>query len=329
MERIVVATYVDGMVRVYAGIPQDGGMEQLGQFATARPIEPTALANLAVDLSAQFGWLEELAPVVVPVSPAKQVATPALPTAVAPVVALHKQDQQVACGTCRKQMRRDNLSRHLINVHGMAKERAYANARKRPAVGEVVASGTKTARKVSPNGSDLWKQRVACPVAGCGMTATRSNMARHLQSRKANHGYRHSEATELVRTLEGVAVHLPKPKAGKRIDGRINRQGRAGAAILETEVLPAVLAQAQREGTATSAEVAERYGITTGTALNWLRKLEAKGELVDVTQTDVVGAARTFAPRMATIPNGVTQTQLPTGPQALYDASSITETERV
>lgn len=56
MTKVIVVTEQDSVVRMYVGDPTVNGMDQAGQFRTAQPIEPTALANLSVELSNVLGW---------------------------------------------------------------------------------------------------------------------------------------------------------------------------------------------------------------------------------------------------------------------------------
>jgi len=55
---VIVATEHERVVRFYAGHAGNGGMHQTGQFTITRDVDPTELANMAVDLSASFGWLQ-------------------------------------------------------------------------------------------------------------------------------------------------------------------------------------------------------------------------------------------------------------------------------
>lgn len=139
--QVIVATEHESVVRFYAGHVGNGGMNQTGQFTTTRPIEPTDLANMAVDLSSTFGWLEPVA------SATKLRALPsgqpkALPSVrrgpVVPRKNTHTGDNQlwrqmVTCPApdCTHTARRNNMASHLQSQrHGWTKQQANDVARK-------------------------------------------------------------------------------------------------------------------------------------------------------------------------------------------------------
>lgn len=152
--KIIVATQTDDAVRIYVGHPSNGGLHQTGQFTTAHAIEPTTLANMAVDLSASLGWLNgtplqtERVPTLHANTAPAVVALPAAPTD-SPVSKWH---QIVACPEpgCNHTARRNNMGSHLQSrVHGYNKQRAWAVSHELPTVDNPAAPATRTNLRVA------------------------------------------------------------------------------------------------------------------------------------------------------------------------------------
>lgn len=293
--KVIVVSETEGVVRIYVGVPEAKQMDQTGQFRTTVPNDPTALADMAIDMANHFGWLNGT-PEVPAAARTKAVAVAAAPAKPLSEAQLAEREP-VRCSVCKKALVRGSVERHMRSVHKW--ETAKARAAQRIAVvdetarAEIRPAPNAKARKASAN--DVWKQYVACPVDGCEAVMTRSNMTRHLMRDMDGHGMRHSEASSYVRTLPATNR---RPAKGKPAPvQRANRQGIAGARILETEIFPAVLAYIRNHGEpVTSRDIADEFKTQTSTALAWLNKLMASGQVADVTQPPYVqGQARTFA----------------------------------
>lgn len=263
--KVIVATEQDSIVRLYVGIPQNGGMDQTAQFKSSRPIDPTDLANMAVDLSAQFGWLEVQSSSDQP--PAQQIAKPELKQIGTQDGYVTREREAVACEVCKDVMTRGSLQRHMEDRHGWNHKRALTAER------EAVA--------LPAQEGEIWKQKVRCPLSDrdqCRMGETaRSNLVRHLEA-KTIHALSHKQAVDVAR--EAVAVGPAGPRVQKK--PRTNRQGLVGARLLETEVLPAVYEWVGAQtAPVTGKDVARKFGVGQSSGLDYLKKLQAKG-MVDI-----------------------------------------------
>lgn len=265
--KVIVATEHEQTVRLYVGVPQNGGMDQVGQFVNYSELNPTDLANMAVDLSAQFGWLAiRQSDSKVPTLHANAApAIVALPPGTLPPGLTHKDRlylESVECPECKKPMMRGSVAKHLRNVHGWRGPQPTQMEHDLPTI---------TSKHPQPTmGKDKWKQIVGCPMDGCTSQTTRSNMQRHLTT--ALHGMRPSDAAQAVRDLPAVAPAVPRKAT------RHNRQGPYGTRILETEILPDVLARITSGET--TAQIAKRHRVIPSTVQAWCRKLEARGQIM-------------------------------------------------
>ena len=212
--RVIVVSEQDAVVRIYVGIPEAKQMDQTGQFTIAGPVDPTALADMAIDLASHFGWLNGT-----PEVPAAAKAEPAKAVQAAKAIAKPKKTNQhtermreaVRCPMCNKAMIRNSLDRHLEDVHKVRHTEAVTTMR----------------------------------------AVDRDDEARsEIRKRPAEPAKRHG------------------------------RQGLVGKRILETEILPAVLAwMTEQPEPVTSADIAQRWKVGTSTGLDWLRKLVDAGKV--------------------------------------------------
>lgn len=274
---VIVATEHESVVRFYAGHATNGGLHQTGQFTTTRQIEPTDLANMAVDLSATFGWLQ-----VQPVAPPLKLHTNVAPAIVAlppaePTGTLGA-DDKLRCthAGCGKMIANQNMQRHLTNVHHLSRTAALAKvnlmrgeARKRAAIVDVVERHL--APPLKAKAIQLWKQRVLCPIEACGYIGQRNNMGTHLKGKR--HGMRPTEVAAIVRDLPWLDA--PRPR------------GAAGAVIAETITNPAIIAFVREHGTSTTREIADGIGHPVALVRKHLTRLGKNGALVDVTPPTV------------------------------------------
>lgn len=281
---VIVATEHESVVRFYAGHAGNGGMNQTGQFTTTKPLDPTDLANMAVDLAATFGWLQ-----VQPVEPVRNLREVAPPAVVPEPPTEPKPGQselrKFMCPFpgCERVMQRGNLQRHLIDVHHQSRERALQNLRgARPANGKESKPAPKPR---TANGVARWDQIVMCPEPGCGKQAKRSNMVTHLQGQK--HAYGRERSSEVVRDLPVVDT-LRNP----------SRHGLSGAREINETVLPRVLATMRTiDQPATTSAVATAMHTQPHLALSWLRKLEANGTVVQTNAGAPAGVQTLWATR--------------------------------
>lgn len=147
---VIVATEVDSVVRIYIGHAENGGMDQVGQFTTNRPIDPTELVNTAVELTGRFRWLNGDSP--------------------------------------------DLPSSHLADRKRLVKVEPKALPPAKP-----------KRKNYHTNDNQLWRQQVACPVAGCHHTARRNNMTTHLQG--GRHGWAREKANRTVKELPRLVAN--------------------------------------------------------------------------------------------------------------------------
>lgn len=240
---VIVATEHESVVRFYAGHVGNGGIAQTGQFTTTRAIDPTDLANMAVDLSATFGWLQ-VQPVAAPAAVrALPTATTALPPAEPDTRPWEeRRTDSVACPECGKTFKRTSLGIHMHNVHKYARARANHIGRTAPRADANHRTRRRTATKPSHS---FWKQHVACPFDGCAHVSTRSNMSTHLQTRK--HGVARGQANAMSRELPTVDKVVSNRPRGPHVTNKRTNE--------------VVAALRRHGGHATSAELARTMGV--------------------------------------------------------------------
>ena len=271
---VLVATETENVIRIYAGHPRNGGVHQTGQLTINRAVEPTDLANIALDLSNTFGWLapQPTAHIVDVSQHARAITAPSLALVAGDGVAL------IPCPMkgCGLVVRSDNLPRHLMSKkHGLSKQTASVRAR---LAREATRNGTppepapvKEPRK-EPRGTAVWKQMVACPE--CGRVVSRNNMTTHLQGKQ--HGYTKERANEVARALPNQGTTRPR---GAQPD-RVQRHGIAGARELENVLYPMVLRTlADAPEPMTAQEVATAMHQRHQTVKSWMQRLHKAGRV--------------------------------------------------
>jgi len=240
---VIVATEQEQTVRLYVGAPSNGGMHQVAQLTTNKPIDPHDLADMAMSLSVQFAWLEE-SNGGLPGAPAMR-ASSALPAMVQGKESSHQPSidpalgsyktprmaQQVACPVkgCGFSTRRKNMAAHLYSQkHKWTRTDANAAAR----------------------------------------------MAKALDVPVTPPDPKHSAAAR--------AAAKPNSVTKRQQNGKDVRVGKAGSIKLRTVIFPKVLAYVGQQGEVTSADLALRFGETTSVTGAWLRKLGEEKQVVCV-----------------------------------------------
>lgn len=154
---VIVATETDATVRLYVGHPSNGGMNQTAQFASAKPIDPHDLADIAVSLSTQFGWLELAA------EPERAPTPAALPAATTPNLHGRFADR-IACPVkgCGFISPRKNMASHLMTrKHNWKREDANRAARMAQAIpvdGDAKVAAILGLPEPKPNSATLRKR---------------------------------------------------------------------------------------------------------------------------------------------------------------------------
>lgn len=297
---VIVATEHESVVRFYAGFADNGGMHQTGQFTISRPIDPTDLANMAVDLSHTFGWLQ-VQPLTEP-TPLRSVpsgltdalrergalddgtqSAPVLPPSPTGKLA----DTPMQCPLDPTHVvSRQNMHRHLTakTIHGLTYSEASRLVRELPR--PTNAPPPAKTRKATPS---KWKQRVACPEPGCDHESTRSNMTTHLQGNK--HKWSRSRANQYTATMPAIDGTVPAPARVDRppVPKSTRPRGAAGAAIAANVTNPQILAFIARHGTATSRTIAAGINHPQPLVRKHLSRMHKHGLVVDVSPPGIGG----------------------------------------
>lgn len=278
---VIVATEHESVVRFYAGHVGNGGINQTGQFTTTRAIDPTDLANMAVDLSSTFGWLQVQPPpapprAVIKLAPAEPAPLP-LPSA--NVTVPRNPNALMVCplDTSHK-VTRQNMHRHLTSsAHGLKYSQAsdlMASLPRQGKAGRPKGDGVRTVAK--------WKQRVACPEPDCTHTCTRSNMTTHLQSQR--HGWTRERANTYTATMPAID-DTPQPNLAASV--RVNKpssksRGPQGAARLVSEVYPRIVDWLRVHGPANTREIADAINEDRPALRKYMARMQVRGLVRDV-----------------------------------------------
>ena len=268
---VIVATEHDSTVRVYVGHPSNGGMQQCAQLTTQRAIDPHDLADIAVAMATQFGWV---------IANGTTKEKLALPPATQKPKTAHtstREMQKIECPQCHYVTSRKHMRGHLTRHHHWSKPRISTLLRRAPEIGTEPAPAP-VSLQVQPEPetiasySQRGQQHVPCP-AGCGYVGLRKNMATHLMGSK--HKWERTKANAAARG----ALEASTPAVTKANRDSWPR-GKAGEQHLAANVFPLVLAYLAEHGEASTAEVAKHMDVDQSRATAWLRTLSAQRKVV-------------------------------------------------